>query len=149
MICLESVPKIREILLDEEMDEQEFIGIINNIYKQDCYIYAIIPEWEEALFDELSNDFNLINKITFPLKRIFPRTIGFLGFVKDSAKRYMYEFYSRHETIDFLFFSEFDVSQQLNNVNKENIDIYKIVESNKISHITMGSDGKWLNVVEF
>ena len=77
MICLGSVPKIREILLDEEIDEQEFIGIINNIYKQDCYIYAIIREWEEELFDELSNDFNLINKITFPLKRIFPRTIGF------------------------------------------------------------------------
>ncbi|WP_170974091.1 hypothetical protein [Peribacillus simplex] len=39
---MKSVPKVREILLDEEIDEQEFVDIINGIYKQDCYIYAVI-----------------------------------------------------------------------------------------------------------
>ncbi|MBT2614437.1 MULTISPECIES: hypothetical protein [unclassified Bacillus (in: firmicutes)] len=43
---MESVPNVQEILLDKEIDEQEFFGIINSIYKQDCYIYAIIPGWE-------------------------------------------------------------------------------------------------------
>ncbi|OLS33411.1 hypothetical protein [Bacillus sp. MRMR6] len=146
---MESVPKVREILLDEEIDEQEFVGIINSIYKQDCYIYAIIPEWDKELFNELSNDFILINKIPFPLKRIFPRTIGFLGFVKDRTKQYIYEFYLRSSTIGFLVFSEFDVSQHLNNINKKNIDIYKIFESNKIPHITFGPDGQWLHIVEY
>ncbi|TKG99040.1 hypothetical protein FC682_25880 [Peribacillus simplex] len=42
VIWLKSVPKVREILLDEEIDEQEFVDIINGIYKQDCYIYAVI-----------------------------------------------------------------------------------------------------------
>jgi hypothetical protein len=146
---LESVPKVREILLDEEIDEQEFVRIINGIYKQDCYIYAIIPEWEEELLNELSNDLILVNKIPFPLIRIFPRTIGFLGYVKDSTKQYIYEFYLRSTTMDFLVFSEFDVSQHLNNINKKNIDIYKIFESNKIPHITIGPDGQWLNIVEY
>lgn len=146
---MESVPNIREILLDEEIDEQEFVRIINNIYKQDCYIYAIIPEWEDDLFNELSNDFILINKIQFPLKRIFPRTMGFLGYVKDSTKQYLYEFYLRSTTMDFLVFSELDVSQHLKYVNKKNINIYTIFESNKIPHLTIGPDGQWLNVVEY
>jgi len=146
---LESIPKVREILLDEEIEEQEFVGIINKIYKQDCYIYAIIPEWEDELINELSNDFILINKIQFPLIRIFPRTIGFLGYVKDSSKKNIYEFYLRSTTMDFLVFSEIDVSQHLNNINKKNINIYKIFESNKIPHITIGPDGQWLKVVDY
>ena len=146
---MESIPKVREILLDEEIEEQEFVGIINKIYKQDCYIYAIIPEWEDELINELSNDFILINKIQFPLIRIFPRTIGFLGYVKDSSKKNIYEFYLRSTTMDFLVFSEIDVSQHLNNINKKNINIYKIFESNKIPHITIGPDGQWLKVVDY
>jgi hypothetical protein len=146
---LEIVPKVRGILLDEEIDEQEFVGIFKGIYKQDCYIYAIIPEWEEDLFNQLSNDFILINKIKFPLIRIFPRTIGFVGYVEDSKKQYIYEFYLRSTSMDFLVFSEFDVSQHLNNISKKNIDIYKIFESNKIPHITIGPDGQWLNIVEY
>ncbi|MBO1511093.1 hypothetical protein [Metabacillus bambusae] len=146
---MESVPKVREILLDEEIDEQEFVEIINGIYKQECYIYAIIPEYEEELLNELSNDFLLVNKIPFPLIRIFPRTISFLGYVKDSTKQYIYEFYLRSTTMDYLVFSEFDVSQHLSNINKKNIDIYKIFESNQIPHITIGPDGQWLNIVEY
>ncbi len=149
VIWLESVPKVRGILLDEEIDEQEFVGIINSIYKQDCYIYAIIPEWEEELFNVLSNDFIIINKIPFPLIRIFPTTIGVLVYVKDSTKQYIYEIYLRSTTMDFLVFSEFDVFQHINNINKKNIDIYKIFESNKIPHITIGPDGQWLNIVEY
>ena len=146
---MECVPNVREILLDEEIVEQEFVRIINNIYKQDCYIYASIPEWEDELINKLSNDFILINKIQFPLIRIFPRTIGFLGYLKDSTKKYIYEFYLRSSTMDFLVFSEIDVSQHLNNINKKNINIYKIFETNKVPHITIGPDGQWLNVVEY
>lgn len=51
--------------------------------------------------------------------------------------------------MDFLVFSEFDVSQHLNKINKKNIDINKIFESNKIPHITIGPDGQWLNKVEY
>lgn len=150
MIWLKSVPKVRQILLDEEINEQEFVGIINGIYKQDCYIYAVIPEWEEELFNELSNDFIIINKFPIPLTRIFPRTMGFLGYVKDRKKQYIYEFYLRSTTVDLLVFSMTDVSQQLNILNKKNIAIfYNIFESNKIPHITIGPDGQWLNIVEY
>jgi hypothetical protein len=144
---LESVPNIQEIILDEEIDEKEFVGIINSIYKQECYIYAIIPEYEEELFNELSNAFIKVNN--FPLPRVFPREIGYLGYVNDIKKQYIYEFYLRSTTMDFLVFSETDVSQYLNNISKKNIDIYKIFESNKIPHITIGPDGQWLNVVEY
>ncbi|PEJ35993.1 hypothetical protein CN689_06010 [Peribacillus butanolivorans] len=90
---MDCLPKKSEVLLDEEIEKQEFVKIINSIYKQECYIYAVIPEWEEELFNELSNDFIIINKIRFTLTRIFPRTIGFLGYVKDRKKQYIYEFY--------------------------------------------------------
>jgi hypothetical protein len=146
---MKSVPKIREIILDEEIDEQEFVSTINGIYKKDCYIYAIIPEWEEELIKELSNDFILINKIKFPLIRIFPRTTGFLGYVKDSKKQYLYEFYLRSTTMDFLVISESDVSKLLTNINKKNINIFNVFESNQIPHITVGPDGQWLNIVEY
>jgi hypothetical protein len=136
-----------EILINEEIDEQEFVDIINSIYKQDCYIYAIIPEWEQELFYTLSNDFIEVNK--FPLPLVFPREMGHLGYVKDSQKRYIYEFYLRSTTMDFLVISEFDVSQHLNNLNKKNVDIYKIFESNKIPHITIGPGGQWLNIVKY
>ena len=61
----------------------------------------------------------------------------------------MYEFYLRSTTMDFLVFSETDVSQHLIILNKKNIDIYNIFESNKIPHITIGPDGQWLNIVEY
>lgn len=149
MIWLRRDSKVREIFLDEEIDKQQFVDIINGIYKRDCYIYAIIPEWEEELLNQLSNDFILKNKIKFPLIRIFPRTIGYVGYMKDNKKQYIYEFYLRSTTMDYLIFSEFDVSQKLNNVNKKNIDIYKIFKLNKIPHITIGPDGQWLNIVEY
>lgn len=78
-------------------------------------------KWEEELFNELSNDFIIINKIRFTLTRIFPRTIGFLGYVKDRKKQYIYEFYLRSTTMDFLVFSETDVSQHLNILNGEEL----------------------------
>jgi len=144
---LESVPNVREILLDEEIDEQEFVNIFNGIYNKDCFIYAIIPECEQELLNELSNDFIEIDK--FPLPRVFPREQGYLGFIKDSQKNFIYEFYLRSTTMDYLVFSKFDVSQQLKNINKKNINIYQIFESNKIPHITIGPDGQWLNVIEY
>jgi len=131
---LESVSNVREVLLDEEIDEQKYINIINNIYNQDCYIYANIPEWENDLFNELSNDFILIKKIQFPLIRIFPRIIVFLGYVKDSTKQYIWEYYLRSTTMDFLVFSEIDVSQRLNNVNKKILIFIKYL--NKIKSLT-------------
>lgn len=120
---MDCLPKKSEVLLDEEIEKQEFVKIINSIYKQECYIYAVIPEWEEELFnDELSNDFIIINKIRFTLTRIFPRTIGFLGYVKDRKKQYIYtNFYLRSTTMNFLVFSETDVSQHLNILNGEEL----------------------------
>ncbi|KRF60638.1 hypothetical protein ASG99_26385 [Bacillus sp. Soil768D1] len=118
---MDCLPKKSEVLLDEEIEKQEFVKIINSIYKQECYIYAVIPEWEEELFNEPSNDFIIINKIRFTLTRIFPRTIEFLGYVKDRKKQYIYEFYLRSTTMDFLVFSETDVSQHLNILNGEEL----------------------------
>ena len=146
---MEIIPKVTERLLEEEIEEQEFVDVINNIYKQECYIYAIIPDWEEELLNQLSDDFILINRIKIPLWRNFPRTIGFLGYVKDSKKQYIYDFYLRSTTMDFLVFSELDVSQLLNNISKENIDLYDKFETNKVPHITIGPDGQWINIVEY
>lgn len=149
MIGLRQIPKVKEVLLEEEIDEQGFVDIIQDIYKEDCYIYAIIPEWEEELLNLLSNDFILVKNIKFPLTQVFPRTTGILGYVKDNKKQYLYEFYLRSTTIDFLVFSESDVSQHLNHLNKKNMDIYKTFETNEIPHITIGHDGQWLNIVEY
>lgn len=144
-----NVPKMREIFIEKEIDKENFVKLISTIYKNDYYIYTIIPEWEEELFDVLSNDFILIDKINFPLHMIFPETTGVLGFIKNHTKRYVFEFYLRSGTIDFLIFSEFDVSQHLTSVSKEITDFYKLFESNHIPHITIGSDGQWLNVFEY
>ncbi|MFT4416800.1 hypothetical protein ACLM5H_23330 [Fredinandcohnia humi] len=100
---MRSIPKKQEILLDEEMDEQEFVEIIDSFYKQECYIYGIIPEYEHQLLNDLSNNFIILNE--FPLPRVFPREMGYLGYVKDSQKRYIYEFYLRSSTMDYLIFS--------------------------------------------
>lgn len=137
----------KEILLDEKIDEQEFIRIINNLYEQDCYIYAIIPEYEQELLNELSIDFIEVNK--FPLPRVFPREMGYLGYVKDSQKRYIFEFYLRSTTMDYLIFSETDLSEQLSKLTKKNLDIYKMFELNKVPHVTIGPDGQWLTIVEY
>ena len=146
---MDCLPKKSEILLDEEIEEQEFVKIINSIYKQECYIYAIIPEYEEELFYKLSKNFIKVINFTFPRFSFLSREIGYLGYVKDSQKQYIYEFYLRSTTMDFLVFSEFNVSQYLNDINRKNIDIYKVFESNKIPHITIGPDGQWLNIVEY
>lgn len=142
-------PKIMERLLDEEIDEQEFVDIIDDIYKQDCYIYAIIPDWEEDLLNQLSDDFVVIQKIKFPLIQIFPRTIGLLGYVKDRRKQYVYEFYLRSSTIDFFIFSELDISQHLNQISKKNLDLGELFKALKVPHITVGPDGQWLRIVEY
>ncbi|CRK83368.1 hypothetical protein [Neobacillus massiliamazoniensis] len=84
---MRSIPKKEEILLDEEIDEQEFVSIINSIYKQDCYIYAIIPENEQDLLNELSNNFIEFNK--FPLPRTFPREMGYMGCERQSKTIYL------------------------------------------------------------
>lgn len=148
-MCMDSFPKVREILLDEEICEQNFIDVITSIYKEECYIYAIVRKYEDELFNKLSIDFIIANKIPFPLAQFFPRTIGFLGHVKDEKKQYIFDFYLRASTLDFLVFSETDVSQLLNSINKKNIDIYKIFQLNLIPHITIGPDGGWLNVIEY
>ncbi|MDP9726549.1 hypothetical protein J2W44_005661 [Priestia aryabhattai] len=46
---MDSLPKERKILLDEDINEQEFVNMISCFYKQECFIYAIIPNWEEEL----------------------------------------------------------------------------------------------------
>lgn len=146
---MDNIPKVIEIFLDEEIEKQEFVDLINGVYKQDCYIYAVIPDWEEELLNQLSDDFILLNKIKFPLMRIFPRTIGLVGYVEDRNKQYIYEFYLRSTIMDFLVFSEIDVSQYLTNISKKNIDLYEIFLTNKVPHITIGPDGQWLNIVDY
>ena len=146
-MALRSIPKKQEILLVEEIDEQEFVSIINSFYKQDCYIYAIIPEYEQDLLNEISNDFIEVNKL--PLPRTIPREMGYMGYVKDSQKRYIYEFYLRSTLMDYLIFSETDVSEQLSKLTNKNLDIYKMFQLNKVHHITIGPDGQWLNIVEY
>ncbi|WP_026695696.1 hypothetical protein [Peribacillus kribbensis] len=144
---MRSIPKKQEILLEEEIEEKEFVSIINCFYKQECYIYAIIPEFEKHLLNEISNDFIEVNR--FPLPRTFPREMGYMGYIKDNQKRYIYEFYLHSTTIDYLIFSETNVSEQLRKLTKNNLNIYKMFQSNKIPHITIGPDGQWLNIVEY
>jgi hypothetical protein len=141
------LPKKKEFLLDEDIDEQEFVKIISSIYKQEFFIYAIIPECQKELLNELSRDFIKVKDV--PLPRTFPREIGYLGYVRDSQKHFIYEFYLRSTTMDYLVFSEMDVTEHLHKIDKKNVNIYKIFELNKIPHITIGPDGQWLNIIEF
>ncbi|MBM7602474.1 hypothetical protein JOC75_000444 [Metabacillus crassostreae] len=140
-------PKLREIFLDEEIDKQGFVSIVNNIYKQDCFIYAIIPKYEKELLTELSNDFISVN--SFPLPYIFPKEIGYLGYVKDSYKQYVYEFYLHSPMINHLVFSNIDASEHLREITKKNLDISQLFELNKIPHMTIGPDGQWLKIVDY
>jgi hypothetical protein len=75
--------------------------------------------------------------------------MGCMGYVKDSQKRYIYEFYLRSTTMDALIFSEINVSEKLSKLTKENLDIYEIFQANKVPHITIGPDGQWLNIVQY
>ncbi|WP_322786434.1 hypothetical protein [Fictibacillus gelatini] len=147
LLSTKNGPKVREIFLDEEIDEENFVHIISSIYPQECYIYAIIPEDEQELLNHLSNDFIEVNK--FPLPRVFPREIGHLGYVNDIHKWYVYEFFLRSTSMDYLVFTNIDVSEHLNKINKKNVNIYKIFEDHKIPHITIGPDGQWLNLVQY
>lgn len=146
-MALIRIPKKQEIVLDEEIDEQEFVSIINSFYKQDCYIYAIIPDCEQDLLNEISNDFIEVNKFSLP--RAFPREMGYMSYVKDSQKRYIVEFYLRSTTMDYLIFSETNISEQLSKLTKKNLDIYKMFQLNKVPYITIGPDGQWLNIFDF
>lgn len=139
--------KKTEILLDEEIEEQEFIDQISRFYKKESYIYAIIPEYEKELLKELSTKFITVKSI--PLSRIFTWDTGYLAHIKDSKKEFLYEFYLRSTTMDYIVFSEADVSEHLQTISKKNIDIYKIFEMNRVHHITIGHDGQWLNIIEY
>jgi len=136
-----------EILLNNEIEEQEFVKQISFFYKKECYIYAIIPEYEKELFDELSTDFIVIKSIS--TSRFLNWDTSQLGYIKDSEKQYIYKFYLRSTTMDYIIFSEVDVSKYLQTINKKNPDIYKIFEMNKIPHMTIGHDGQWINVIEY
>ena len=144
---MDSIPKKQEIVLDEDIDEQEFVNIINSFYKKDCYIYALIPEYEKDLLNELSNEFITVNKMPLPFH--FPRENGYLGYVNDIQRQYIYEFYLRSSTMDYLILSRYDVSKQLSELTKKKKDIYKMFQLNKIPHITFGPDGQWINIIEY
>lgn len=144
---MDRLSKKTEVLLDEEIEEQEFVDQITRFYKKECYIYAIIPEYEKELLEELSTKFIAFKSV--PLSRIFTWDTGHLGYLKDSQKEFLYEFYLRSTTIDYIVFSEADVSEHLQTINKKTIDIYKIFELNRIPHITIGPDGQWLNIIEY
>ncbi|MGD7024711.1 hypothetical protein ACQCVK_19180 [Rossellomorea vietnamensis] len=139
--------KKTEIWLDEEIEEQEFVDQISCFYKNECYIYAIIPEYEKELLKDLSTRFIAVKSV--PLSSIFTCDKGHIGYIKDSQKEFLYEFYLRSTTMDYIIFSELDVSEYLQSINKKNKDIYKIFELNRFPHITIGPDGQWLNVFEY
>src|SRR3954447_729120 len=130
---MDSLPKKREIWLDE-VDEQEFVKILSGFCKRECFLYVIIPDWEEELLNKLSTQFVRVKDVTLP--RIFPRTLGYSGYVRDSQKQFVYEFYLRSSTMD-LVFSEIDVAEHLQRIENKNIDMYSLFETNRISHITI------------
>lgn len=140
------LPKIKEVLLDENIEEQEFVEVISTFYKGECFIYTIIPVWEKELLNELSNQFIKVKDITLP--RTFPRTMGYLGYVRDTKKTFIYEFYLRCTTIDFVF-STADVTNDLYKADKKNVYLYKFFDTNEIPHITTGPDGQWINIVDY
>ena len=149
-MLLESVPKIRELSIDEDINERSFISILDNIYKREVIIYIIIPEWEDDLLDELSDDLVIVNKITFPLTLCFPRSYGYVGYIKSNSKRYIYELYKRSDTLDHLLLSEIDLTDKLSEITKKKIDdFFRVFELNKIPHITIGPDAQWLNIIEY
>lgn len=139
--------KKTEVWLDKEIEEQEFVEQISCFYKTECYIYAIIPEYEKELHKELSTNFIAVKSI--PISRIFTWDTGQLGYIKDIQKQFIYKFYLRSTTLDYIVFSEVDVSEHLQTINKKSIDIYKIFEMNRIPHITIGAEGQWINVIEY
>ncbi|KRE07853.1 hypothetical protein ASE46_23740 [Bacillus sp. Root239] len=136
-----------EILLNNEVEEQEFVKQISSFYKKECYIYAIIPEYEKELLNELSTDFIVVKPIL--TSRFLNWDTSQLGYIKDSKKQYIYKFYLRSTTMDCIVFSEVDVSKHLQTINKKNPDIYKIFEMNRIPHMTIGHDGQWINVIKY
>ncbi|WP_283152154.1 hypothetical protein [Guptibacillus hwajinpoensis] len=147
---MESVPKIRELSIDEDINEQSFISMLDNLYKREVIIYIIIPEWEDDLLDELSDDLVIVNKITFPLTLCLPRSYGYVGYIKNNSKRYIYELYKRSDTLDHLLLSEIDLIEKLSEITKKNIDnFFRVFELNKIPHITIGPDAQWVNIIEY
>lgn len=76
------------ILLNNEAEEQEFVKQLYFFYKKECYIYAIIPEHEKELFNELSTDFIVVKPISTSC--FLNWDIGQLGYIKDSEKQYIY-----------------------------------------------------------
>ena len=141
------ITKKQEILLDEDIDEQEFVNIIDRFCKKNCYIYAVIPDFEEDFLKELSDDFIKLTRFSLPLN--FPIDNGSMGYVKDSQKKYVYDFYIRCSSMYYLIFSETDVTEKLSILTTEKLDIYKVFEANKTSHITIGPDGKRLNIIDY
>lgn len=136
----------KELVLDENISKADFIGIISSFYTQECFIYAIIPDWEKELINELSNHFIKVREVKLP--HVFPKTTGYIGFVKDREKHFIYEFYLRSAVIDIVF-SNIDISDNLFKENKKSNNLFKIFESNKIPHVTIGPDGQWLNIIEY
>lgn len=139
-------PRIKEVLLDENIDEQEFVEIISTFYKRECFIYTIIPYYEKELLNALSYKFVKVSDITLP--RTFPRTTGYLGYVRDTKKSFIYEFYLRSSTMDFVFSTE-DITQDFYKVDKKNICLYKFFETNEIPYLSIGPDGQWINIVNY
>ncbi|MEK3808065.1 hypothetical protein MHB63_16215 [Bacillus sp. FSL H8-0547] len=138
--------KRTEVMLDVEMDEQEMIHQVSSYYKEGCFIYAIIPDYEAELLKTLSANF--ISVKTISLSRFFKWDTGEVGYVKDLSKQSIYEFYLRSTTMDYIVFSETDVTLYLSKLNKRD-DFYNLFELNEIPHITIGPDGQWLNVMEY
>ncbi|MGX1193014.1 hypothetical protein [Metabacillus sp. SLBN-84] len=99
--------KRTEVMLDGEMDEQEMIHQVSLYYKKCCFIYAIIPDYEAELLKTLSANF--ISVKTISLSRFFKGDTGKVGYVKDLNKQFIYEFYLRSTTMDYIVFSETDV----------------------------------------
>ena len=120
--------------------------MLNDIYGESCYIYAIIPEWETELLESIANEVLYKKDISSSWLRIFPRETSYLVCVDDSQKQHVYDFYLRSTTVDYIVYSKENMSDVIREVADSKLNIYKLFKETYTPHTTIGHDGQWLNV---
>jgi len=132
------------ISLEEEIEESVFISKINTIFKEDLYIYAILPEEEMQDYG-----LNVIRPAAFSIKKVFPKNQAQIGYVQDSKKTHAYEFYKQWSLLRDFVYSDKEVSDLLANTDIKNLDLHDFFKDNRISHAIVGPDAEWLNVFHY
>jgi len=119
---------------------------LNSIYKDTCYIYAIIPEWETELLDSISSEVLYVKDIYSSWLRILLREKSFLICIEDNKKQHVYDFYLRSTTIDYIVFSKINMTDSIRESTNRKLNIYELFRETDTPHTTIGHDGQWLNV---